>query len=38
MDPQQDIAYQIKRITFLDRQNVPVLCQAHNGPCPLLAL
>eukprot|EP00200_Dunaliella_tertiolecta_P008339 CAMPEP_0202374234 /NCGR_PEP_ID=MMETSP1127-20130417/5108_1 /ASSEMBLY_ACC=CAM_ASM_000462 /TAXON_ID=3047 /ORGANISM="Dunaliella tertiolecta, Strain CCMP1320" /LENGTH=402 /DNA_ID=CAMNT_0048971345 /DNA_START=125 /DNA_END=1330 /DNA_ORIENTATION=+ len=28
----------IRRIRFLDRDNVPTFCQSQNGPCPLLAL
>jgi hypothetical protein len=28
----------VKRITFMDRENIPILCQNNNGPCPLLAI
>ena len=30
-------AYEVKRIEFLGKQ-VPILLQARNGPCPLLAI
>jgi hypothetical protein len=28
----------VKRIAFLRRRNVPIICQNENGPCPLLAI
>lgn len=31
-------SWNVKRIQFLDRESVPVLCQNANGPCPLLAI
>jgi len=34
----QENQHVIKRIKFMDRENVPIFCQNLNGPCPLLAL
>lgn len=31
-------AWFVKRVDFLGRQAVPILCQNENGPCPLLAI
>lgn len=31
-------SWNVKRVKFLDRESVPVLCQNSNGPCPLLAI
>lgn len=28
----------VKRISFMDRTNVPIMLQNANGPCPLLAI
>lgn len=33
-----DLGYAVKRITFFDQVDVPVVCQNSNGPCPLLAI
>ena len=30
--------YQVKRVSFLGRKDVPIICQNENGPCPLLAI
>ena len=31
-------SFRVRRIAYLNQTDVPVLCQALNGPCPLLAL
>ena len=30
--------YMVKRVSFLGRENVPIICQNENGPCPLLGI
>ena len=30
--------YQVKRVSFFGRKDVPIICQNENGPCPLLAI
>ncbi len=30
--------YNVKRVSFFGRQDVPVICQNENGPCPLIGI